>query len=351
MNKTKLLQTELERKLLKKFPGIFNIIDEYCCDQSEDHIIISGKITSVLTDVYNVNTLEAQKYVPAIHAICEWRKNKQIYEFDKDIASLLIESFEDDKKGIPMVTFSQCMPFNGVCISVDKSDFSVFATLDYNFSKNMKPTKSISLYFPYSGYSKSFPIQNTSVEEAIMDENKATLNALNDQKYIDAIKVYYPGMSVASIKETVSMQFLKDWEDNKNSIYAAIALLTYICAKNTEITDVKGNVIIPNTKPNIAHIKQNTVKQRTVKVGYRIGKMIRYNIEQENAETNNKTATHNATVNRHSKKSSHIRRGHYHHFWTGSKKDGEQTLILKWVAPTFINANKGEIIPTKHKIK
>lgn len=351
MSKTKMLQIELEHRLLKRFPGIFNAIDRHNCNQSRDQIVISGKITSILTDVYNVNTLEAQKYVPAIHAICEWRKNKRVYEFDKDIASLLIESFEDDKNGIPMVTFSQCMPFNGVCISVDKSDFSVFATLDYNFSKTMKPTKSINLYFPYSGYSKSFPIQNTSVEDAIMNENKAILNALNDQKYIDAVKVYYPGMPIASIKETVSMQFLKDWENNKKNIYAAIALLTYICAKNAEITDVKGNVIVPDIKPTIAPIKQNTIKQRTIKVGYRIGQVIRYNSDQENAETNNKTATHNATVNRHSKKSSHIRRGHYHHFWTGSKKDGEQTLILKWVAPTFINANKDEIIPTKHKIK
>ena len=38
-------------------------------------------------------------------------------------------------------------------------------------------------------------------------------------------------------------------------------------------------------------------------------------------------------------KSPHSRRGHWHHFWTGAKNSDDRKLILKWIAPTFINKN------------
>lgn len=37
----------------------------------------------------------------------------------------------------------------------------------------------------------------------------------------------------------------------------------------------------------------------------------------------------------------HMRRAHWHHFWTG-KKGEERKLILKWIAPSFINTELGE---------
>lgn len=34
----------------------------------------------------------------------------------------------------------------------------------------------------------------------------------------------------------------------------------------------------------------------------------------------------------------HMRRGHWHHYWVGSRdNDEERKLILKWVAPIMIN--------------
>ena len=37
----------------------------------------------------------------------------------------------------------------------------------------------------------------------------------------------------------------------------------------------------------------------------------------------------------------HLRRGHWHHYWYGSK--GERRLKLKWTAPMVIHAEQGEI--------
>lgn len=44
-----------------------------------------------------------------------------------------------------------------------------------------------------------------------------------------------------------------------------------------------------------------------------------------------------------SAKSPHSRKGHWHHFWTGKRGTEERKLILKWVAPMFINGGTDEV--------
>lgn len=41
-----------------------------------------------------------------------------------------------------------------------------------------------------------------------------------------------------------------------------------------------------------------------------------------------------------SPKRPHARRGHWHHYWTGPR-DGDRTLLLKWIPPTFIHPEAG----------
>lgn len=38
-----------------------------------------------------------------------------------------------------------------------------------------------------------------------------------------------------------------------------------------------------------------------------------------------------------SPKRPHSRKGHWHHFWTGSKNSDNRKLELRWLSPTFIN--------------
>lgn len=78
-------------------------------------------------------------------------------------------------------------------------------------------------------------------------------------------------------------------------------------------------------------MKESTVKVKNV--GFRIGATIR---KAKAAST-----AHTEEPGHGSKKSPHSRRGHWHHYWTGPR-DGERKLVLKWVAPTFINADRGK---------
>lgn len=48
-------------------------------------------------------------------------------------------------------------------------------------------------------------------------------------------------------------------------------------------------------------------------------------------------------VGHESAKSPHSRKDHWHHFWTGKRGTEERKLILKWVAPMFINDGTDEV--------
>ena len=74
-------------------------------------------------------------------------------------------------------------------------------------------------------------------------------------------------------------------------------------------------------------------------VGYRIGKIIRNSKSDQQAEP---TERNNS---KSSMKRPHTRRGHFHHFWVGSKSDGSRKLVLKWVAPMFINMQYDDELP------
>lgn len=47
----------------------------------------------------------------------------------------------------------------------------------------------------------------------------------------------------------------------------------------------------------------------------------------------------------------HIRRGHYHHYWTGPRKEpGERKLIVKWLPPTFVTATPSDALPVTVRV-
>lgn len=364
-SKNKILPSIIENEILKRFSNIFNIIDNNIAigipidNKERNDVIPYGIIANTISSQiqYNCDILTAQNYAAAIHAIAIWRKNKQIYEFDNTIAQMLIEDFNEDQN-LPISLFYQ-MPFDSLYLNINKSDFSAFVTKDYSFNKNKQTINSIRIYIPKINYSISFPIvEKMSIKQAIQTEQESMLFSLNDSEYIESIKIYYHGIGNNEIKDLIRIQFLNDWESHKKDIISSVALAIYLCAQNAEIdndnnyknenslnkaTDDKNNIIDRK--------KSNSFKTRNIKVGYRIGATIRESLNKQSGvnNLNDKTCR---KISIHSKKSAHIRRGHYHHYWTGSKKDGTQKLILKWTPPTFVNAtNEDEIIPTKHKVK
>lgn len=113
----------------------------------------------------------------------------------------------------------------------------------------------------------------------------------------------------------------------------ALAILSYLCSVEPDI--IEGEPTGYRTK-----IKRRDEREiggtPTCVVGSRFGAAIR--------KGKNSSRASGGSVR------PHVRRGHFHHYWTGPM-DGERVLVLKWVAPTFVNAGKGPLATTIHDVE
>jgi hypothetical protein len=77
-------------------------------------------------------------------------------------------------------------------------------------------------------------------------------------------------------------------------------------------------------------------------VAYRLGAAIRHAREAPKCEPGEGT---------HASPRAHVRRAHWHAFWTGPKAQPEERkLILHWLPPIPVNVDDSGVIPTVHPV-
>ena len=119
-----------------------------------------------------------------------------------------------------------------------------------------------------------------------------------------------------------------------------LQIVLYILAQNADIIpDPEQTTITKRGKT----IKDKYSEIRKWDVGYRIGNELR---KQKTIPTDYQGGTHNSPR-------PHIRRGHWHHFWTGPRNDiSQRKLILKWLSPMAIAVGDDEDTPVVfHEVK
>lgn len=123
-------------------------------------------------------------------------------------------------------------------------------------------------------------------------------------------------------------------------ITKALQLVLYICAANADITENPEQKQITRKPATRTKPKDALREVRKWDVGYRIGSIIRKSSEEDSVHEQRVS-----TSRKSSPKRPHVRKGHFHHYWIGSKSDNNRTLVLKWVAPMFINTALEEELP------
>ena len=134
-------------------------------------------------------------------------------------------------------------------------------------------------------------------------------------------------------------------DDITDQIEPIISLVLYLCSVNAEIGD---GVIKP--KNPVAKSTKNGMrifpveKPKTWDVGVRIGAALRRAYHQ--------TETEHSLGVESEKNRPHIRRAHWHGFWTGPKNtEAERKLGLKWLPPISINVvDSDNLVPVIRKI-
>lgn len=119
----------------------------------------------------------------------------------------------------------------------------------------------------------------------------------------------------------------------------ALNACNYLCASNAEIKDVK---IPKKDRPKVGNGgKKRNVAIQTSKVGYRLGQQFEKMYRDLEAETRRSGV-------KGIKKKPHVRRAHWHHYWTGP---GRTVLEVRWLEPVFVMGTEEEIDAVVHEVK
>lgn len=135
---------------------------------------------------------------------------------------------------------------------------------------------------------------------------------------------------------------LVDGDDvSTSSIGVYLNLLFLLCCKNIDIvgtvTQTPGPSVDSKTRKPLM-----TPGERKWNVGFRQGAALRASAAQARDAAESCDTQTGRTVR------AHLRRAHWHHFWTGPR-DAERTLVLHWVAPILVGA-VDDLVETRHRV-
>ena len=265
-----------------------------------------------------------------ISALYAWRKYKEIYSFDEELADLL-EDQADTEMDIPIDILYQ-LPYPCIYIQYKKCGF--FAYFEHDVQNGQFEFR---MWYMEPENDVSFPLILHIEEQCTIDESI-------NKTYAEAKK-----------RTTPDMDFFLDQGGDMIKKRAAklLQFVLYICAENSEREeDPEQKKVTRRSKDSEDKPKDVFREIRKWDVGYRIGNQIRRMKAAPNGngatEPDERTAQ---TGRKGSRKSPHARRGHWHHFWIGKHNTDERKLVLKWVAPIFINGSEDDNIGTIHPVK
>lgn len=140
-------------------------------------------------------------------------------------------------------------------------------------------------------------------------------------------------------------------DDVVELIFNAMQYIIYLTAINAEIEPVTKQAI--TKRPIAPAINGYSNKTQISTVGYRFGNEYR---QHKRKSTEQSSSASHGGGGKGIKKTPHIRRSHFHGYWTGSKTDPQsRKLIVKWVQSVFVGTKDFEEDTGKevtvHKVK
>ena len=292
---------EILKELLNRSASPESIYPENITERAQ-MALLSDKNTSQLTKIIAVNNY--------------YFSGRQVYKFDDTLSELLVEQSKSDLR-----------------ISVEALDQLPIAHF-YIMRKSPNVPNSQGFFFSYTGDM----IYIADVCERSENDRTYSLNVVN-------------GKNISEIIETdFSVEYGKvaarKAEPELNKLYAKIAeyfqFVLYLSAINSEIAPVTKGAVVKRQAGQREYKQKG--RSEMSEVGYKVGASIRKSLESR---------SNVVYVGEHAKgspKSPHIRRSHFHSYWTGSGENKE--LVVKWINTIFVHGNDEESdVSTVHKVE
>lgn len=273
--------------------------------------------------------------VAILHALGAWRLSQGIYEFDERLYNELVKT-----------PFSGEIPVQALyglpewCVYIkcpnEEDIHGFFVSLEYDSNNGESELR----FLFDSKITGLFPLivhLGSTVEEGI----KGSINYASESLEKTGIA------SHKKIEELFENGDLKEEiQTASNKPKKFLPLVLYLCSKKPDYDN-----ILPSNKPEPTKTKKGkrifpAKGPKHYKLGYRIGEFL----------TQSKKNFTSTETGFGSSKVAHIRRAHWHTYWTGPKKEpGKQKPVLRWIPPIPVGFQWDEVeqklIPTVKKIK
>lgn len=188
---------------------------------------------------------------------------------------------------------------------------------------------------------------SVSMNDENLDKGSARMKRIINEMHTEGRKTVFDNPLAKSFFKLIPKKMLSEalksyarstWLDiASHDLEKLLGTLMYISSKEADVRTVYA--------PQKNQTRKSRQTDCTVHdVGFRIAPQlaeVRHVYEHEaKGQDGGKTGRHVAP---------HVRRGHWHGYWTGPREN-PTGLEIKWVAPTIVNASRGELEGTVHEV-
>lgn len=325
-----LRQIESLNAFSKKYPDAWRQIDLFREGRGKDLpswpdwcYLPMAAFYSIVSSAYKVNSLSLDFVadVSNLTAFGLWRLTKGIYRFDSEVyEAVKATALEGDLPSDVLLRLPEW------CIYIETPDVAndfgvqhgVFVHLEFDINTG-RPELRLLLDCDEKFIPIAVHIGDWSLDEAL---DKFSTEAEKQGNLNDGTLAF------------VSEKF-------KNCVSNIISLVLYLCSQNAEFGDIKPIRPEPKRTKNGWRIFASD-NPTYWDIGVRLGSAIRGYKNNYNSET----------VSNSSSPRPHIRRAHWHSFWTGAKNFPEKRkIVVKWIPPIPVNVEEFGVIPTVKPVK
>ena len=290
-------------------------------------VVTSGAPFDAIED-----TISAAQAAQCVAALAPWRLNKEVYVFDQDLAEALYE--QDCDLDVP-AEFLLSLPYD--CFYVHTPGLAIdsaiihgfFVHLEYDINTEERELRILFVPQEDTKMAIGFPIHidsgsiSNSMELTMMESVKTAM----DLGRSDILH-----MAVSANEQA---------NEYVGLLRKAVQLVLYILAENAEIEpDAEQHTTTHRGKV----IRDKYREVRKWDVGFRTGSILR-------ARKVSYAQSVSSNANGRTPPRPHLRRGHWHHYWTGPKVCQEsRNLVLRWVAPIAVGGADENSPVVFHKI-
>lgn len=267
--------------------------------------------------------------------LATWRQTRTIYRLDPDLFAALLDTDLRDK--LPAQAF-QRLPEWGVYVTfppitneMSGDVHGMFAWLNYDLTVNRPELHLLADHGDGQLLPITLYLDRPTIGESLLDMTASMLANLVEPTGLHDIRTGGDPAVVQVWRDRAEqargelmVNPVAAMEGLRPVVDAMLSALLYLCADEPDIIDPDEP---PETAAWTPRPPYGSTRVKLWEVGYRVGSTIRAGADRDR----------NAPTARHAGPRPHVRRAHWHHYWTGPRNQpDERKLVLRWVHPTLV---------------